>query len=177
MRGLLDDLKAADIRPALAIVGEPTLMKVVGAHKAGAVLHTHCHGREGHSSAPQKGANAVMMAGEFVALLESVWDELRADTDPRFDPPHTTVQANMIDGGSAVNILARDAEVTWEYRALPDRDAAMDVVNRAKKLASEILPKYLKGAPNASIETTVTSSYPGLALDMDSPAVALARAK
>ncbi|HXC54733.1 MAG TPA: M20/M25/M40 family metallo-hydrolase, partial [Rhizomicrobium sp.] len=55
VRGLLDDLKAADIRPALAIIGEPTEMKVVGAHKAGAVLHTHCHGREGHSSAPEKG--------------------------------------------------------------------------------------------------------------------------
>ena len=122
--GLLDDLKAADIRPALAIVGEPTSMQVVGAHKSGAVLHTHCHGREGHSSAPEKGANAVMMAGEFVTLLGDVWNDLRADADLRFDPPHTTVQANMIEGGSAVNILARDAKVTWEYRGLPDRTRA-----------------------------------------------------
>ena len=97
--GLIEDLKAAGIKPALAIVGEPTQMKVVGAHKAGAVLHTHCHGREGHSSAPEKGANAVMMAGEFVKLLDDIWTELRADADPRFDPPHTTVQANMIQGG------------------------------------------------------------------------------
>jgi len=172
---LLDDLKTADIHPALAIVGEPTLMRVVGAHKAGAVLHTHCHGREGHSSAPEKGANAVMMAGEFVNLLGDVWDELRADTDPRFDPPHTTVQANMIEGGSAVNILARDALVTWEYRALPDRDAAKIVDTVRARAAATILPKYRARAAEARIETTLHASYPGLVMDEASPAVALAR--
>ncbi|MEI9994790.1 MAG: acetylornithine deacetylase [Rhizomicrobium sp.] len=175
VRGLLEDLKAAEIRPALAIVGEPTLMAVVGAHKAGAVLHTHCHGREGHSSAPEKGANAVMMAGEFVALLDAVWNELRADADPRFDPPHTTLQANMIAGGSAVNILARDATVTWEYRALPDRDVDRIVETVRARADAAILPKYRARAAEARFDTVLHASYPGLVLDETSPAVALAR--
>ncbi|HEY0107360.1 MAG TPA: acetylornithine deacetylase [Rhizomicrobium sp.] len=173
--GLLDDLKAADIRPALAIVGEPTQMRVVGAHKAGAVLHTHCRGREGHSSAPEKGANAVMMAGEFVKLLDDVWTELRADTDPRFEPDHTTVQANMIGGGSAVNILARDATVTWEYRALPDRDPARIVETVRARAAATILPKYRARAAEAAIETVLHAAYPGLVMDETSAALALAR--
>ncbi len=172
---LLDDLKAADIRPALAIVGEPTLMKAVGAHKAGAVLHTHCRGREGHSSAPEKGANAVMMAGEFVKLLDDIWTELRADTDPRFDPPHTTLQANMIAGGSAVNILGRDATVTWEYRALPDRDPQKVVATVRARAEADILPKYRARAAEARFETVLHASYPGLVLDETSPAIALAR--
>ena len=175
VRGLLDDLKAADIRPALAIVGEPTEMKVVGAHKAGAVLHTHCHGREGHSSAPEKGANAVMMAGEFVKMLDDVWHDLRADEDPRFDPPHTTVQANMISGGSAVNILGRDATVTWEYRALPDRDAQRIVDAVIARADATILPKYRVRALEAAFETKLHAAYPGLVMDEASPAVALAR--
>ncbi|MGZ5924853.1 MAG: acetylornithine deacetylase [Rhizomicrobium sp.] len=171
VRGLLADLAANNIRPALAIVGEPTLMKVVGAHKAGAVLHTHCHGREGHSSAPEKGANAVMMAGEFMRILETVWDDLRADSDPMFDPPHSTVQANMIEGGSAPNILARDAVVTWEYRALPDRDPKL-ILARVRELAErEILPKYRRRASEARLETVVHASYPGLVMDENSPAV------
>ncbi|MGZ5932733.1 MAG: acetylornithine deacetylase [Rhizomicrobium sp.] len=171
VRGLLADLAANNIRPALAIVGEPTLMKVVGAHKAGAVLHTHCHGREGHSSAPEKGANAVMMAGEFMRILETVWDDLRADGDPMFDPPHSTVQANMIEGGSAPNILARDALVTWEYRALPDRDPNV-ILARVRELAErEILPKYRRRASEARLETVVHASYPGLVMDENSPAV------
>ncbi|MEJ0041630.1 MAG: acetylornithine deacetylase [Rhizomicrobium sp.] len=173
--GLLDDLKTAGIRPALAIVGEPTLMRVVGAHKSGALLHTHCRGREGHSSAPEKGANAVMMAGEFVTLLDEVWNGLRADADPRFDPPHTTVQANMIQGGSAVNILARDALVTWEYRALPDRDASKVVDTVRARADATILPKYRARAAEAQLETVVHASYPGLVMDEASPAVALAR--
>lgn len=175
VRGLLDDLKASDIRPALAIVGEPTEMKVVGAHKAGAVLHTHCHGREGHSSAPEKGANAVMMAGEFVKMLDDVWNDLRADADPRFDPPHTTVQANMISGGSAVNILGRDALVTWEYRALPDRDASKIVEMVRARADTTILPKYRARAAEAAFTTKLHAAYPGLVLDETSPAIALAR--
>ncbi|MBS0470867.1 MAG: acetylornithine deacetylase [Proteobacteria bacterium] len=173
--GLLEDLASAGIKPALALIGEPTEMKVVGAHKAGAVLHTHCRGREGHSSAPEKGANAVMMAGEFVKLLDDVWTELRTDSDPRFDPPHTTVQANMISGGSAVNILGRDALVTWEYRALPDRDPAKIVATVKARSEAEILPKYRARAAEAAFDTKLHASYPGLVMDEASPAVALAR--
>lgn len=172
---LLEDLKDANIKPALAIVGEPTLMRVVGAHKAGAVLHTTCRGHEGHSSAPEKGANAVMMAGEFVKLLDDVWNGLRADTDPRFDPPHSTVQANMISGGTATNILAREALVTWEYRALPDRDAGAIVDTVKRRARNELLPKYASRAPEAAFETILHAAYPGLVMDEDSPAIALAR--
>jgi len=172
---LLEDLKDANIKPALAIVGEPTLMTVVGAHKAGAVLHTTCRGHEGHSSAPEKGANAVMMAGEFVKLLDDVWDGLRADADPRFDPSHSTVQANMISGGTATNILAREALVTWEYRALPDRDAGAIVETVKRRARHELLPKYARRAPEAAFETVLHAAYPGLVMDDDSPAIALAR--
>ncbi len=173
--GLLDDLKRQGIRPGLAIIGEPTLMKIVGAHKGGAKMITHCRGREGHSSAPEKGANAVMMAGEFVALLDSVWSELRADPDPRFEPPHSTVQANMIEGGTAVNILARTAEVTWEYRCLPDRDPQRILGRVEERVLAEILPKYRARAAEAAFRTELHAVYPGLRMDEDSPAVTLVR--
>jgi acetylornithine deacetylase len=175
VKGLLDDLKAQKLKPALAIIGEPTLMKIVGAHKGGAKLLTRCCGREAHSSGPEKGANAVMMAGEFVALLGSVWDELRADPDPRFDPPHSTVQATVIHGGTAVNILAKEAEVTWEYRCLPDRDPHMIIERVKSRAAAEVLPKYRRRAPEAALKTELQAQYPGLTMDEDSPAILLAR--
>jgi len=175
VKGLLDDLKAQNIKPALAIIGEPTLMKIVGAHKGGAKLITTCCGKEGHSSAPDKGANAVMMAGEFMALLESVQDELRSDTDPRFDPPFTTVQATVVHGGTAVNILAKEAEVTWEYRFLPDRDPSKIVERVKARAAAEVLPKYQRRAAEAKFDTELHAHYPGLAMDEDSPAIHLAR--
>src|SRR5437868_1106708 len=119
VRRLLDDLKTANIKPALAIIGEPTEMRVVAAHKAGAVIETIAKGREGHSSEPARGANAVMMAAEFVGVLADVGRELMQTRDEHFEPPYTTLQANMISGGTAVNVLAREAKVMWEYRALP----------------------------------------------------------
>jgi acetylornithine deacetylase len=172
---LLDDLARAGIKPAFAIIGEPTEMKIVGAHKSGAVIHTRCCGREGHSSAPDKGANAVMMAGEFVAALEALGSELKADRDAKFEPPYTTVQANMIAGGTAVNVLAREALVTWEYRGLPDRDGEAVVARARERTETQILPKYRTHAAEARIETKVHASYPGLVFDPESPAVAFVR--
>jgi len=172
---LLADLSAAGIRPKLAIIGEPTEMRVVGAHKAGAVLHTRCRGHEGHSSAPDKGASAVMMAGEFIAGLAALGEDLKSDRDPRFDPPYTTLQANKIAGGTAVNVLAREAVVTWEYRALPDRDTRALLARIEAHVARDILPKYRKGAPDACFETTLDVAYPGLCFHEDSPALELVR--
>jgi acetylornithine deacetylase len=173
--GLLADLQHQKLKPALAIIGEPTLMAIVGAHKGGAKLVTRCRGREHHSSAPDKGANAVMMAGEFITMLGDIGQGLKADADPRFDPPHSTVQATVIHGGTAVNILAREAEVTWEYRLLPGRDGGALIDEVERRAAIQILPAYRARAPEAGFDTQLHAHYPGLALDEDSPAIALAR--
>ena len=98
-----------------------------------------------------------------------------ADTDPRFEPPHSTVQATVIHGGTAVNILAREAEVTWEYRCLPDRDPAKIIERVETWAAAEVLPKYRRRAPEAALLTELQAHYPGLAMDEDSPAIQLAR--
>ncbi len=93
-----------------------------------------------------------------------------------FDPPCTTTQANVVSGGTALTSWPARRLVTWECRPLPGRDGTA-VVERAKELAASlILPKYRKGAPDADIVSTVMTNYPGLALNMSSPAIALALA-
>jgi acetylornithine deacetylase len=172
---LLADLAAANIKPALAIIGEPTDMKVVGAHKGGVGYSTRCVGHEGHSSAPHKGASAVMMAGDFLVALDRVARELEEDRDPRFEPPYSTALSNVISGGTAQNILAREVNLSWECRTLPGRDGTKVGARMNEIAQNEILPKYKKGAPDAAFQTKLMTNYPGLALDSDSPAVALAR--
>src|SRR3569623_222997 len=173
--GLLDDLKANGIKPGLAIIGKPTLMKIVGAHKGGAKLTTRCCGKEGHSIQPFHGANAVMMAAEFMGGLESVWDDLKSDRDPRFDPDHTTVQATVIHGGTAVHILAKEAEEPSKNRLQPGRDGNAIIETVKRRAADQVLPKYQARAPEAALHTTLHAQYPGLALDEDSPAILLAK--
>jgi acetylornithine deacetylase len=172
VRRLLDDLKTAGIKPELAIIGEPTSMRVVAGHKGGSVMETVAKGREGHSSSPGRGASAVMMTGEFIAALSALGEELKQDRDEFFEPPYTTVQANVISGGTAVNVLAGEARVVWETRALPDRDQKA-VFERAKVSMAKILPRYRTGAPEADFTTHVHAEYPGLVRDVDSPAVRL----
>jgi acetylornithine deacetylase len=79
----------------------------------------------------------------------------------------------MMSGGTAVNVLARDAKVTWEYRALPDRDANA-IFEQAKAGGDRIAARYRAGAPEAKFETRLIAAYPGLARDDHSPAVQLA---
>ena len=100
---------------------------------------------------------------------------MRADADPLNKPPHSTVQATVIHGGTAVNILAREAEVTWEYRCLPDRDPGKIVERVKARAAAEILPKYQRRAAEAAFDTALHAHYPGLTMDEESPAIRLAR--
>ena len=173
VRGLLEDLNAQNLKPALAVIGEPTEMRVVAAHKGGAVIATTARGCEGHSSAPERGASAVMMAGEFIASLGALGAQMRADRDEFFDPPFTTIQANVVTGGTAVNVLAKDARVIWEYRALPHQDPGAILAN-AQARADAIATPYRAQAPEAGFETHVQAAYPGLAHDPHSPAVQMA---
>jgi len=115
-----------------------------------------------------------MMTGEFIALLSSLGRELMDDRDEHFDPPYTTMQANLLSGGTAVNVLAKEARVLWEIRGLPDRDAASLVERVEDRANAEILPRYRSGAPEARFRTHVRVAYPGLVRDVHSPAVQLA---
>lgn len=173
VRRLIADLNAANIRPSLAIIGEPTEMRVVGAHKGGAVIETIARGKPAHSSTPAQGASAVMMVGEFIGALAKLGDELAVERDEYFDPPYTTLQANVFSGGTAVNVLAPEAKVTWEYRALPDQNPDT-IMASAAKAADTIAERYKTGAPNARFQTAIKAAYPGLKRDLDSPAVRLA---
>ena len=116
--------------PALAIVGEPTLMKVVNAHKGIWSQITTITGRDGHSSAPQRGANAIQFMGRLIARLEALAEEFRAEgmgaAPPglQFDPPYTTLGLGRIYGGTVVNIIARSCTLEWEFRPVPGVDGA-----------------------------------------------------
>jgi len=164
-------------RPALAIVGEPTLMQVANAQKGCAFFRTHVHGREGHSSAPGRGVNAIAAAAEIVSLIVRLGAEAasRARPDSGFDPPHTTLSVGTIAGGTAVNIIARDCTFTWDLRALPGDDDAALKARIDEFVAADLLPRLRAVYPGAAVETETLVAVPPLVPVRDSPAEALAR--
>lgn len=163
-------------RPEVAIVGEPTSLEVVDAHKSVVTFNTLVHGHEAHSAKPQLGANAVMAAGELVAELNRLADEMMARGDPtgRFDPPYTTVHAGRIRGGNARNILARSCEILWEYRGVPGLDDA-EIPARFERFAQSVARERLnRFGPFGRIDTVCEANVPGLAPDAGSRAERLA---
>ncbi|MDB5557193.1 MAG: hypothetical protein JWQ36_127 [Enterovirga sp.] len=164
-------------RPGAVIVGEPTNLEVVDAHKSVGTFITTVHGFEAHSSKPYLGANAVMAAGELVAELNRLADDMmaRGDQSGRFDPPYTTVHVGRIAGGTARNILPKSCCLNWEFRGLPDLDPA-EIPTRLERFATEtVLPRLNRFGPFGRIETIREVLVPGLAPEPGSTAETLAK--
>jgi acetylornithine deacetylase len=108
------------VHPAAAIIGEPTRMVPVRAHKGYCAVDVTVHGVEGHSAFPDVGASAIHAAGRILAEIEAIQARLAAeDSDPVFQPPHTTFNVGVIRGGKARNVLAGECFFTLEWRPLP----------------------------------------------------------
>jgi acetylornithine deacetylase len=162
--------------PQAVIVGEPTMLEVVDAHKSVVTFSTVVHGFEAHSAKPYLGASAVMTAADMIAELNRIADEMmeRGDASGRFDPPYTTVHVGVISGGTARNIISKSCSFQWEFRGLPDLDP-QEIPNRLERFVQEVALKRLnRFGEFGRIETRLEVSVPGLAPEPGSFAETLA---
>ena len=162
-------------KPRAVIVGEPTSMKVVNAHKSAVTFATEVTGHEAHSSLTHHGVNAILVAGELLSEIGRIREDLIAAGDPtqRFDPPYSTVHVGVIEGGTAKNIIPRRCAFQWETRLLPTADPAY-VPQRFEAFAQRLEPAMRAVAPETGIATETVNQVPGLAPEHDSPAEILA---
>ncbi len=163
-------------RPAAVIVGEPTGMQIATAHKGICAMTTTVRGREAHSSRPQDGVNAIGAAAALVSYLYRLCDELAAtDRDERFDPPYTTFNVGRIGGGDAINIIARECLLNWEFRPIPGTDPAAIVARVETWVKDELLPAMQATHPSCAIENICEFTVPPLDAANGSVAEAIAR--
>ncbi|MEO1794751.1 MAG: acetylornithine deacetylase [Pseudomonadota bacterium] len=175
VRPMIDALGAELPRPSVVIVGEPTSMSVVDAHKGAARFETHITGREAHSSMSHIGVNAIEYGARFVAHLREIEAALPENPHAeRFTPPKTTLHVGRMGGGRAMNIVPRDCRIDWECRPLPGVSAT-DILTSANAFANDVLiPEMRAVDPEATIDTHVTNDIPAFDAGNDSPAVSLA---
>jgi acetylornithine deacetylase len=174
---LLGALPEGEARPKLVIIGEPTLMRVVTAHKGCAVFACTVTGLENHSSATHRGVNAIVAAGEIIAAIERLADEHRAAPRPEsgLEPPYTTFNIGTISGGTAQNIIPRSCRFTWEYRLAPWDDGAAIERRIAAFIDDDLVPRLRRRHDGAAVATERLAEVPGLAPATPSPAEELAR--
>ncbi len=162
-------------RPELAIIGEPTEMKVVNANKGIVGVTTKVTGLEAHSSLHDHGVNAILHATRLLGYIEDLGARFKDHLDASFDPPHSTLNVGTIEGGTALNIIPRLCTFRWEFRPLPSLDFDGVIDDYKRFAATEVLPPMRRTFPEASIEIDVGIHVPPLAAEPDSPAEALAR--
>ena len=160
--------------PRMVLVGEPTSMTVVDAHKGPVRWKVSLIGKAAHSSMPHLGVNAITYAGRLLAELERMEQELKSLTpDNRFDPPYTTLQVTEIAGGTASNIVPVPCSFGWEIRRLPGFDG-MELDKRLRAFAAEhCLPEMQRAAPETSIAIDIVNEVPAFLADPKSGIVTL----
>ena len=160
---LIKELKKRDIKNGICIIGEPTKMKIIDAHKGMNEYTIHFGGLAGHSSKPHLGVSAVEYASRYVNKLLEIREELkkRGPKDCIFDPPHSTLSIGGIKGGIAHNVIADKCSVEWETRPVTKEDAEF-VTNEIDKFANEtLLPEMQKVFPDSFIKKEVIGEVVG----------------
>ncbi len=160
---LIKELKKRNILDGICIIGEPTKMKIIDAHKGCYEYTTYFEGLAGHSSAPHKGVSAVEFAARYSNKLIELRNELkkRAPKDSIFDPPFSTLQVGGIFGGIAHNVIADKCHINWETRPVVKEDGIF-LNNEIDKYANEnLLPEMKKIFPDSKIRKEIIGEVTG----------------
>ncbi len=172
VRGLVADLAERGIKPAGCIIGEPTDMQAIVAHKGKRDFCCRVRGREAHSSLTPTAVNAIEYAAQIVGFIRALAARMAREEpkDPRFEVPHSTLQTGVIRGGIAVNVVPRDCEFEFEMRnipATPHEAMTQPILEYARSL----LPEMRAVAPEADIHFEMGMDLPAFGIAPDAPVV------
>jgi acetylornithine deacetylase len=164
VRDLIRDLEENHIRPAGCVVGEPTSMQPIIAHKGTHRFRCAVHGREAHSSYVTHGVNAIEYAARLVVFIRQIADRLaqRELRDYGFTVPYSTLSTGVIRGGIAANVVPKDCVFQFDMRTLPHaspEDLYREINTHAQELAREMQAVD----PASGIDLTWLSQTAGLA--------------
>ena len=173
---MIREIAANVPKPQAVIVGEPTEMKIVTAHKGMTTLKTTVIGHEAHSSQIHRGVSAVMTAAKLVSFLDDLaQQQANGVVDPDVEPGYTSIHVGLINGGTAVNIISRYCEFYWDIRHLAGSDP-QHIIDTFNEHCRQIEPKLKAVAAEAAIHTEVQESVPAFGFGADNAAVELAKA-
>jgi len=140
------------------IIGEPTGLHAIRAGKGYCLASIRVRGKEAHSAYPAKGHSAIYDAARVALLLERVARELEKDRDPDFDPPFTTLNVGVIEGGTAKNIVPGECRLLVEWRPIPGQPA-----NYVSDIITRELAALRESSPDLDAELQVQRMDPAFA--------------
>jgi len=177
VRRLLDLMKNMPVVPSMAIIGEPTNMEIVVAHKGKRAIRVNVRGASAHSAYPTEGVNAVEVAAQLVTHICEVQRKIEKNGpfDSGFRVPHTTLHVGTIRGGTALNIVPNECSFDFEIRHLPGHEIDLLIRDIEKFAIDNLEPKMHLKNPDAGIDFTELFGYPALFTAPNAPVVAFVR--
>ena len=177
VRRLLELLKDAPVKPRLCIVGEPTLMQAVTAHKGKLGFRVTAHGLEAHSSLAPSGVNAIYMAADLIGEIRAIQKDIAEHglSDGDYEVAYTTLHVGKMQGGEVMNIVPNRCSFDFEIRYLPEEDA-QDIVSRIKAAAEKVAASYRDVFAATHFDFANLQSYPAMNTPVDSEAVKFVQA-
>ena len=177
VRSMIKAVAGRRVKPRCCIVGEPTLMKPVIAHKGKISVRCDVRGRESHSALTHLGVNAVEAGAEIIAHLKAMARRRRdhGPYDRDFAPPYTTIHTGVVKGGTALNIVPKQCSFTFEFRFLPG-DPSEPLLEEVKRFGASLEIEMRRQAPETGISFEVLTDTPGLSEAADSDVAELVRA-
>ncbi len=172
---VLADLKKRNINFSACIIGEPTSMKAITAHKGYNEYITHFTGLSGHASNPESGVNAIEYAIQYSNKLMELRDELkkRNSTKTSFSPSYSTLQIGKISGGIGANVIADQCSLEWEVRPINKDDGDFISKNIDDFAKNILLPEMKKNNPKGNINKEIIGEVVGFNKEETSEAVNL----
>ena len=175
---MLDELKLRGAKFDGCVVGEPTSMQVVVAHKGINVYRCRVHGKAAHSSLTPKGSNAIEYAARLICRIRDIADHFKehGPYDEFFDVPFTTMTTNQIQGGIAVNTIPELCEFVYEFRNLPGMSSDGIQAQVDAYVKNELLPRMQREFADARIDVVKGASAPAFEATEDAAITQLVRA-
>ena len=172
---VLADLKKRNINFSACIIGEPTSMKAITAHKGYNEYITRFTGLSGHASNPESGVNAVEYAIRYSNKLMQLRDELkkRNSEQTSFSPSYSTLQIGKISGGIGANVIADSCSLEWEVRPINKDDGDFVSKNIDTFVKDILLPEMKKNNPKGNIKKEIIGEVVGFNKEEKSEAVNL----
>tara|TARA_B100001123_G_scaffold220983_1_gene249171 strand:+ start:185 stop:1378 length:1194 start_codon:yes stop_codon:yes gene_type:complete len=172
---MLDDLKKRKINFSACIIGEPTSMKAITAHKGYNEYITEFTGLSGHASDPEHGVSAVEYAIRYSNKLMELRDELKKRKQKKnvFSPPYSTLQIGKINGGIGTNVIADKCTLDWEARPIAQEDGEFINKNIDSYAEKTLLPEMRKIYPKSNIKKITVGEVVGFDEKAGSEAVDL----
>ena len=164
VRGLLSTMESMTVLPAMAIIGEPTNMDIVVAHKGKRAIRVVVNGASSHSEYPTAGVNAIDFASRLVAHIGTLQKQIASEGpfDAGYQVPYSTLHVGTIKGGTALNIVPNRCSFDFEIRYLPGHDGDLLIDLIREHAENKLEPEMRTKNSDTGIEFEELYGYPPL---------------